>query len=178
MDLPTELIASVLIFFYKFLYKIGPFFLFISLVLGIIGLPIPDELLLIGSGYLVAHQKLNLYTTLLAAILGSMCGITMSYFIGRLIGFFAIKRYGKALNITLESILTAKKWFSSIGKWALILGYYIPLFRHIVGFVAGVTKLDYKYFALFAYTGALIWSLVFLSIGYFFFEWFEGLFGK
>jgi membrane protein DedA with SNARE-associated domain len=65
-------------------------------------------------------------------------------------------------------IETAKKWFKNIGKWVLIIGYFIPIFRHIVGFVAGILKLDYKSFALYAYTGAIIWSLTFLTLGYLF----------
>ena len=178
MDLFPDIFASGLIYFYKLLYQIGPFFLFIALVLGIVGLPIPDELLLIGSGYLVAHQKLNLIPTLAAAIFGSICGITISYFLGRLIGFFLIKRYGKRLNITEEKVETAKSWFSSIGKWILMIGYFIPLFRHVIGFVAGVMKLPFQYFALYAYSGAIIWSVGFFSLGFFFFNWFTGLFGK
>lgn len=165
-------------FFFKALYKIGPFFLFLSLLLGIVGLPIPDELLLMGSGYLIATQKMNMYTTILCALAGSMCGITISYFIGRLIGHWAIKHYGDFIKITPEKVKTTRQWFLRIGKWILIVGYFIPIFRHLVGFVAGGTKLDFRFFALYAYTGALIWSLTFLSIGYFFHHWFAEVFNK
>ena len=160
------------------LLKMGPFFLFFALVLGIVGLPIPDELLLVGAGYLVAHGKLDLISTLSAAILGSIVGITISYFLGRLIGFILIKKYGKVLNIDHEKIETAQRWFTTIGKWILMVGYFIPFFRHILGFVAGVMKLDFRHFALYAYSGAVIWSVGFFSVGFFFFNWFTGFFGK
>jgi membrane protein DedA with SNARE-associated domain len=176
MDHSPWIFAYFLIFFYRILYKVGPFFLFLSLVLGVVGFPIPDELLLIGAGYLVAHQKINVFTTVACAILGSILGITISYFIGRLIGNWILKKFGPTLNITPEKIKITKSWFSRIGKWILIIGYFIPLFRHLVGFIAGGAKLNFKDFALFAYTGAVIWSLTFLSIGYFFNEWFTGLF--
>lgn len=178
MELFAEMLAFFVIFFYKILYKVGPFFLFISLLLGIVGLPIPDELMLIGSGYLVAHQKLNLFWTVACAILGSIFGITISYFLGRLIGTWVIKNFGDTIHITPEKIKTAKTWFYRIGKWILIIGYFIPLFRHIFGFVAGGAKLNFKDFALYAYTGAIIWSLTFFSIGYFFNAWFRELFNK
>lgn len=178
MDIIPDHLALALHFFYELLYKSGPIFLFLALVLGIVGLPAPDELLLIASGYLVAHNKLSLTPTLLAAVLGSMCGITVSYLLGRLIGYLTIEKYGKKLNITEDKVNMAKGWFTTIGKWILFFGYYIPLFRHIIGFVAGLIKLDYKSFALFAYAGAAVWSLTFFSIGYFFFDRFTGLFSK
>lgn len=165
--------TSVILFY---LYKIGPFFLFIALLLGIVGLPIPDEILLMSAGYLIAHQKLNLFYTLVAAISGSIVGITISYLLGRLVGKWVLKKYGKALHLTEEKIQVAHTWFERFGKWILVIGYYIPLFRHVFGFVAGGANLDYKNFALFAYSGALIWCLTFLGIGYYFPDYIKSLF--
>jgi membrane protein DedA with SNARE-associated domain len=178
VDCREAMWVSFLTFFYHALYKFGPIALFFSLLLGIVGIPLPDELLLIGAGSLAAHQKINLFTTLLAAILGSICGITISYFLGRLVGNWLVKHYGARIHLTPERITRVKSWFSHIGKWLLIIGYFIPIFRHLFGFVAGGAKLNFKVFALFAYTGAIIWSIFFLSMGYFFNEWFTGLIKK
>ena len=54
----------------------GDFFL---LVLGIVGLPVPDETLLTFSGYLVYQGHLSLPLTFLSGFAGSACGITLSY---------------------------------------------------------------------------------------------------
>lgn len=162
-------------FFYHLLYKLGPLFLFIALSLGIVGLPLPDEFLLTTAGYLTAHHKLNLAATLSAAILGSVCGITLSYLIGRVVGRWALKKFGPVLNITPEHLEFVKKWFRRVGKWVLVFGYFIPIFRHLCGFVAGGAKLKFSSFALYAYSGAFIWSLTFLSIGYYSSSGFEHL---
>ncbi|MGE5444114.1 MAG: hypothetical protein ACM3SR_05845 [Ignavibacteriales bacterium] len=37
----------------------------------------------------------------------------------------------------------------------------------LTGFVAGVSELELSVFTPFAYTGGLIWSITFISIGYF-----------
>ena len=42
--------------------------------------------------------------------------------------------------------------------------------RHFTGLCAGTTKLEYKTFAFFAYTGASLWALLFTLTGYFFFN--------
>ena len=46
--------------------------LFALLVLGIVGLPIPDETLLTFAGYLAYRNDLRLSLTLLVGILGSL----------------------------------------------------------------------------------------------------------
>lgn len=56
------------------------------LMLGIIGLPIPDETLLLFVGYLSFNGELSLPISLLSAMLGSVCGITISYGLGHLLG--------------------------------------------------------------------------------------------
>src|SRR6266498_4731136 len=57
--------------------------LFVLLMLGIVGLPIPDETLLVFSGYLIYRGTLHPATTWIFAFAGSACGITLSYTIGR-----------------------------------------------------------------------------------------------
>ncbi len=162
----------------EYLLQFGPIFLFFALMLGIVGLPIPDETLLVSAGYLAAHHQINLPVTVIFAWLGSMSGITISYLLGRLVGKWVIKRYGPTLNLTQENIARVHLWFAKIGKWVLTIGYFIPLFRHIVGFVAGGAKLEYHLFALYAYSGAIIWSSTFLAIGYYMHPFFSSLVHK
>ena len=64
----------------------GYFGIFALLVLGIVGLPVPDETLLTLVGYLLYRGKLNLAPALAAVLLGSVCGITISYLLGRTTG--------------------------------------------------------------------------------------------
>ncbi len=48
----------------------------VLLMLGIVGLPIPDEALLTLTGYLIFRGTLHTIPAYLAALLGSGCGIT------------------------------------------------------------------------------------------------------
>ncbi len=138
------------------------------LMLGIIGLPVPDETLLAFCGFLANQGQLSLPFTILAAFLGSCSGITVSYLIGRLPGLALLKRYGKHLHITDEHIERIHRWFAKTGRWLLVIGYFMPGFRHLSAMVAGSSKLSYPEFAPFAYVGALLWSTTFVTAGYFF----------
>jgi membrane protein DedA with SNARE-associated domain len=149
------------------LTQYGSFALFALLALGIFALPIPDETLMVLAGILVAHNKLSVFPTALAAILGAVTGISVSYVIGRVAGTFLIRKYGHWLGITEAKMQRVHNGFERVGPWALLMGYFIPGVRHLTGYVAGITEMHYKYFALFAYGGATIWAAVFLSLGYF-----------
>lgn len=150
------------------LTQYGSITLFILLALGIIALPVPEETLMVIAGIFMKQGDLKIPATLIAAYLGSMFGITVSYLIGRTAGFYLLHRYGGWLGITEARLQRAHEWFETYGKWTLTFGYFIPGVRHFTGLSAGVAELEYHYFALFAYGGALLWVTTFLGIGYFF----------
>lgn len=137
------------------------------LALGIVGLPIPDETLLITSGWLISQGKLSLFPTAIAAILGSICGITLSYFLGnKLSHLFIDTKWGRLLGLTEKRKQLVHRWFERYGKWTLLIGFYIPLVRHLTGFIAGSVDEKFSQFAYFAYIGAILWVSIFLLIGY------------
>jgi membrane protein DedA with SNARE-associated domain len=141
--------------------------LFALLVLGIVGLPIPDETLLVFSGYLISTGRLHVLPAFLVALGGSMCGISLSYLLGRSLGHSIVLRYGRFLHITQERLERVHRWFERVGEWLLTIGYFIPGVRHFTALVAGTSQLQYARFALFAYAGAVLWVSTFLAIGYF-----------
>jgi membrane protein DedA with SNARE-associated domain len=147
----------------------GYFAIFSLLVLGIVGLPVPDEFLLASCGFLVFQGHLQLIPTVASAFAGSASGITCSYVIGRTVGWkFLHSRLGRLLRIKDEHIARVHQWFERIGHWALMVGYFIPGVRHFTAIVAGTSKLEYRSFAMYAYSGAAVWVSIFIFIGYHF----------
>jgi membrane protein DedA with SNARE-associated domain len=141
---------------------------FALLLFGIVGLPVPDEWLLTFAGYLVFTGKFHAFPALAAAFLGSMCGITVSYGLGRSFGLFLLHHYGRFFRVTPEKMNRVHAWFGRFGTWTLLVGYFIPGVRHCTAVVAGASSLGLLSFSIFAYSGALIWSATFIGIGYFF----------
>lgn len=144
--------------------------IFALLVLGIVGLPVPDETMLVFCGYLVWRGNLKAIPVLIVAFLGSACGITVSYLIGRTLGLGVVHKYGKYLHLTEARLDVVHAWFNRIGHWALFVGYYIAGVRHFTAIVAGTSSLEYRAFAAYAYTGAFVWVCTFLGLGFYFGE--------
>ncbi len=150
-----------------FIYAYGYAGLFALLMLGIAGLPFPDEWLLIFAGYLVYKGDFHAVPALATAIAGSICGISVSYGVGRTFGSFMVRRWGRWLHVTDEGMGRIRSWFGRAGRWGFVAGYFIPGARHLAGLVAGASKLRFADFAPFAYGGAFAWSACFVAVGYF-----------
>jgi membrane protein DedA with SNARE-associated domain len=141
--------------------------LFALMMFGIAGLPIPDETLLMFSGYLISKGRLNPLLTYAFSVAGSVSGISVSYLMGRFVGEPLLLRYGRYLRITPAHLNRVRDWYGKTGDWLLTFGYFIPGVRHFTALVAGTAHLDYRVFALFSYSGAAIWVATFLGVGYF-----------
>ena len=144
----------------------GYFGIFFLLIFGILGLPVPDEWLLVISGYLAFKNVLGFIPTVTVAALGSAGGLTMSYVLGRTSSGFLIRRWGHWLSIDDEKVRRAENWFHNLGRWVLVLGPFVPGVRNLMGYIAGASKLRLHVFARFAYVGALMSSVSFVTFGY------------
>jgi membrane protein DedA with SNARE-associated domain len=64
------------------------------------------------------------------------------------------------------ALARAERWFKRFGVWLLTFGYFVPGARHVSAITAGVASLEYRRFAKAAYPGAVLWSGVYLGLGY------------
>lgn len=151
----------------EIIHQFGAFGLGLLLAGGIIGLPVPDETLLVLSGYSMDRGHMPILGTVLAAYLGSYFGVTVSYLLGAKIGMPLLHRAAPKLRIPEKRIIQAEAGFNRYGKVVLLIGYYIPGLRQLSAFFAGVSQMPLRTFALYAYGGATIWVSLFLGAGYF-----------
>jgi membrane protein DedA with SNARE-associated domain len=143
--------------------RYGLQFIFGAQVLGVVGLPVPDELMLTIAGTLVRAGRLPLVGTLLVAQAGALTGITVSYLAGRFLGLAALR---KIVHIPDDLLRRVEHWFHRTGGWLLTFGYFIPGVRHATAIAAGSSGLPYGTFAAFAYPGGLFWASLFVLAGY------------
>lgn len=141
--------------------------IFGALVLGIVGLPIPDEVLLAFAGYLVSKGQLHYFFVLLSAFLGSVFGMSVSFFVGHRFGLPLLERYGSKINVTPEKLARSELWFKRFGKFAVTIGYFVPGIRHFTAYSAGISRWPFRTFALYAYPGGLLWVSTFIIAGIF-----------
>jgi membrane protein DedA with SNARE-associated domain len=151
----------------QFLASYGYFALFGLLMLGIVGPLIPDETILVLAGIAIHRGQMNWVPALLCGIGGSLCGITVSYLLGRTGVIYAVHHVPWLERHVGARLPQAHGWFDRFGKWTLTFGYFIAGVRHFTALVAGTSELRFGTFALYAWPGGCLWVACFLGIGYY-----------
>ncbi|OLO26259.1 alkaline phosphatase [Alkalihalophilus pseudofirmus] len=146
--------------------KYGYIAIVLILMGGIVGLPIPDEVLLTLIGYYTYLGKMSYFLAILSAFIGSAIGISISYFLGAKLGLPFLMKYGPRFHISHKKIEYTQQLFHKYGPVLLFIGYFIPGIRHITGYLSGISKYRLVKFALFAYTGAFTWVFIFIALGH------------
>jgi membrane protein DedA with SNARE-associated domain len=140
--------------------------LFFSLMLELIALPIPTEPLMAYVGYLVFKNQMSLSLSILTGIAGSITGMAIAYFIGLTMGSVFLRRYGRFIHLNSEKLDKFSLTFNKSWKRMLLFAYFIPGVRHLTGYTSGITKIQYRYFALYSYIGLTIWVGSIVTLGY------------
>lgn len=144
----------------------GPIAVYVTFSFGLLGLPIPDETILTYTGFLVYGGHMGYVETVAAGFLGSLTGMSVSYFIGRKVGKPFFSRYGKWLYLTPERMEQTERWFQRYGAWTIMIGYYVPGIRHMTSYMAGISRMPFGKYVFFAGFGAFIWATLFITLGY------------
>ncbi len=151
----------------RLIARYGYFAIFGLLTLGIVGPLIPDETILVISGILARQGRLDYLGAIAASYLGSLCGITVSYLLGRNGLFYLVEKVPFVRKHAAAYMDRVHNWFERFGRWTLFFGYFVAGVRHFSALLAGTSKMSVRSFAIFAYTGGLLWVICFVSLGYF-----------
>ncbi|MBG9736394.1 hypothetical protein ABD86_02925 [Paenibacillus alvei] len=140
--------------------------LFMLLALGIIGIPVPDETLMVFVGSLTVNGPFQYIPAFAVCLAGSMTGMFISYMVGRRVGKPLLDRYGKKLKLTPQRIKRTEEWFQKYGGWSIVFGYFVPGLRHLTCYFAGMSRMRWTTYLFAAGSGALVWVTTFLTLGH------------
>lgn len=137
----------------------------LALMGGMIGLPLPDEVLLTYVGYQVYQENMGLLPSLIASFIGGAIGVSFSYFLGVKLGLPFLHKHGSKIHLPPERVERIRGHFTKYGSGLLVIGFFIPGVRHVTAYLAGINEYSFRRFAFYAYTGALIWISTFIILG-------------
>ncbi len=129
------------------------------------GIPLPSEVIMPFSGFLVASGQLNFWLVAIIGALGNLVGSWLAYWIGAKGGRPLIEKYGKYILIYRHDLNLADKWFLKYGDWTVFFGRLLPVIRTYISFPAGIAKMDLKKFSFYTFIGALPWCILFTWLG-------------
>jgi membrane protein DedA with SNARE-associated domain len=150
-----------------FIANYGYLALFLLIFSQEIGIPnpIPNELVLVYSGYLCTQGTFHFSIVILTAISADFIGTNILYFIFYFFGKRILKHKPKWFPISEKAIHRASERVSKGGLWAIWIGRITPFIRGYTSIIAGLLHIEPKKFLPIALISALCWSSVFVLIG-------------
>ncbi len=128
-------------------------------------IPLPSEVIMPFSGFLVASGRFNLQMVALMGALGCLIGSYLAYYVGAHGGRRFIERYGRYLLIAPHELETADRFFARWGSLAVFIARILPVVRTFIAFPAGVSRMKLLPFTIYTLLGSYIWCLVLAYAG-------------
>ncbi|WP_077615597.1 DedA family protein [Caenibacillus caldisaponilyticus] len=153
--------------FQMYIAEYGYLAIYFFLVMGIIGIPAPEESLMVFVGIAASNGTLRFSDALLASFLGVISGMLFAYTVGYWVGKPVLNRVGPWIGLTPKRWQKASSTFSRHAIWAIAVGYFLPGIRQINPYMAGISRMRLIPYAAAALCGAAVWTTAFLSLGYF-----------
>lgn len=128
-------------------------------------IPLPSEVILPFSGFLVSLGRFNIHLVVLFATIGQLLGSNLSYWLGRAGGRPLIERYGKYVLLSHHDLDLADRWFKKYGDVSIFFSRLLPIVRTFISFPAGISEMNLFKFNLFTFLGVIPWSYFLAYVG-------------
>ena len=152
----------------EFFARYGYWVVFFGVMLENAGIPIPGETVLLFAGFLAYHGKIDLLPSILVAIAGATLGDSMGFLIGNFGGRPFVDRFIRRFPVIARSFDHSEVLFLRYGQWAVFTGRFITGLRMFAGILAGLFRMPYRRFLFFNFTGATLWAIAIIYVGFLF----------
>ena len=168
----SALLQTISNFILLIIQKIGYFGIFLLMLFQSLNIPIPSEITMSFSGFLVQQGVFNFWLVVLAGTFGNLIGALISYHLA-----FSLVKNGwrekyRILKILISdhNIHLAEKWFQKYGAFSIFLGRLTPVISTFISFPAGLAKMKISTFSALTFAGSFIWSTFLTYLGFIFGE--------
>ena len=131
------------------------------------GIPLPAQTILIVSGFLVQQGHLELWEVIVLAILGTVVGAPIGYWVSREVGRPLVLRWGRYALITSSRLQRAEKFLERYGGISILLIRFVPGIKPYGALLAGINRMHLRTFLFYNAIGGSIWTTNMVLIGYF-----------
>lgn len=154
--------------FVQYINHYGYLAIFVLILIQEIGIPtpLPNEILMLFSGYLAFSGTLKLYLVLLTIVSADVLGANILYTIFYFFGPYIIQHKPKWFPLSTQKIDNISKKIANGGLWTVFIGRITPLIRGYISVIVGLLHIEpKKYVPITLVTAALVTG-TYVTIGY------------
>lgn len=128
-------------------------------------IPLPSEIIMPFSGYLVYKGQFNLWAVGVAGAVGCVVGSWVAYYVGLYGGRPFIEKYGRYVLLSRHDLDLADRWFARYGEIIVFASRLLPVIRTFIAFPAGVARMNMTRFTIYTFLGSLPWCVGLAYVG-------------
>lgn len=155
-----DLLAFLSTWIVNFISSAGYWGIFVLMALESALIPVPSEIIMPFSGFLVWEEKLSWWPVILWGTIGNLVGSIVAYFIGKYGGRTLVLKYGKCILLSSDDVERAEKWFNKYGSASIFFSRLLPVVRTFISLPAGIARMPLFKFCLYTFLGSLPWSIL------------------
>jgi membrane protein DedA with SNARE-associated domain len=164
-NLIEAIITEVSRFVVSMISTFGYTGIFLTMAIESACIPLPSEIIMPFSGYLVTTGQFTMLGVTLAGAIGNVAGSLVAYYAGVWGGRPFFERYGPYMLVSVRDIEMADRWFAKYGEAAVFFGRMLPIVRTFISLPAGIAGVNIYRFILFTFLGALPWCYLLAYVG-------------
>ena len=165
MGIVFEILRPVIDLVISFISTTGYVGIFLLMILESALIPIPSEIIMPFSGFLVTSGKFHPFAVIIAGSLGNLVGSVLTYYVGIKFGRAFIIKYGKYIFFKENHLEFTDKLFKKYGDRISFVGRLLPLIRTYVSLPAGIGKTNLAKFVFYTFAGSVIWNTMLTYAG-------------
>jgi membrane protein DedA with SNARE-associated domain len=128
-------------------------------------IPLPSEIIMTFTGYLVYLGRFNLLLAATAGALGCNLGSVVAYWIGAKGGRPVVERYGKWVLMSRHDLDRMTAFFDKYGSITVLVGRLLPVVRTFIAFPAGIARMPQLKFHVYTFMGSWPWCFALAYVG-------------
>jgi membrane protein DedA with SNARE-associated domain len=160
-----EILTPIVQFIMSIILALGYGGIFLLMVLESALIPIPSEIIMPFSGFLVTTGSLGSIGVILAGSLGNLVGSIATYFLGIKLGRAFLIKYGRYIFFRPKHLVFTEEMFRKYGEKIVFVGRLLPIVRTYVSLPAGIGRTNFFKFVVYTFAGSLIWNTILTYAG-------------
>lgn len=140
--------------------------IFVFIFLGNVGLPVPEETVLLAAGFFAGRELLSLEAIWALVVASAVAGDCCGYLVGRTGGQRLLERLASKFRSMRGRLDQLRTFFDQHGSKAVFMARFIAGARFMAGPMAGAAGMPFLRFLGWNVMGALVWCSLVLAIGY------------
>ena len=161
-----KIIAKLAVFIIAVISATGHFGILLMMAIESACIPLPSEIIMPFSGYLVYTGRFNsLLWVATVGALGCNVGSAVAYAVGYYGGRPLVERYGSYILLSKNELDWADRFFARYGDATVFISRLLPVIRTFIALPAGIARMPQLRFHIYTFIGSWPWCLGLAYLG-------------